>query len=447
MTRRNRLQVFNLLSDPFQRFFQKEASGGIILIIATALALFWANSPWSGLYQKIINYKLTFQLGELFLISKSLLLWVNDGLIPIFFFVVGLEIKREILTGELSEIKQASLPVIAALGGMIVPAGIFICLNYGKPGMEGWGIPMATDIAFSLGVLSLLGKRVPLNLKVFLTAFAIFNDIGAVIVIALFYSSGIYWSLLLAGSGLLLMLFVANLIGIRSIPFYIITGFIIWYLFLKSGIHPTIAGILLAFTIPANRKIRIPIFVKSLNKNLDEFCTTDCDDELLLNRKQLTAIDNMEYYIEKVQSPLQRLENSLHGFVTWFVMPAFALANAGIVFVGGPEMSGIDSLTIDIALSLFPGKLIGVFGFTYLFVKLGFSKLPANLRWVHYIGVGFLGGVGFTMSIFISTLAFNDAILTNHAKMGILFGSILSGICGYILLRFTLKEKDINSVT
>lgn len=444
MNKKSRLQVINILSDPFQRFFQTEASGGIILIIATAVALFWANSPWSGSYQNIINYKLTFQLGELFILSKSLLLWVNDGLMAIFFFVVGMEIKREILAGELSEIKQASLPVAAALGGMIVPACIFISLNYGKPGMEGWGIPMATDIAFTLGILSLLGKRVPLNLKVFLTAFAIVDDIGAVTVIAVFYTSEIYWSLLLAGSGLLLMLVIANLIGIRSIPFYILTGFVIWYLFLKSGIHPTIAGVLLAFTIPANRKIRVPAFMKKLNKNLDEFCTTECEDELLLNKKQLTAIDNMEYYIEKVQSPLQRLEHSLHGFVTWFVMPVFALANAGIIFRGGVEMSGIDSLTIDVAVSLVFGKLIGVFGFTYLFIKLGFSKLPENLRWVHYLGLGLLGGVGFTMSIFISALAFSDSILLNHAKMGILCGSFISGISGYFLLRLTLKEEDKN---
>jgi NhaA family Na+:H+ antiporter len=442
MRRKSRLQVINILSDPFQRFFQTESSGGIILIIATAIALFWANSPWSGLYQNIINYKLTFQLGELFIISKSLLLWVNDGLMAIFFFVVGLEIKREILAGELSELKQASLPIIAALGGMIVPASIFISMNYGKPGMEGWGIPMATDIAFSLGILSLLGKRVPLNLKVFLTAFAIVDDIGAVIVIALFYTSEISWTLLLAGSGLLIILVIANLAGVRNIPFYIITGFVIWYFFLKSGIHPTIAGVLLAFTIPANRKIRIPFFLKSLNKNLDEFCTTDCEDELLLNRKQLTAIDNIEYYIEKVQSPLQRLEHSLHGFVTWFVIPVFAFANAGIIFGGGIEMSGIDSLTIDVAVSLIFGKLIGVFGFTYLFVKLGFAKLPDNLKWLHYLGIGFLGGVGFTMSIFISTLAFSDMIILNHAKMGILFGSLLSGIAGYLILRLTLKVED-----
>ncbi len=441
MKKRGRLQVFNILSDPFQRFFRTEASSGIILIIATAIALFWANSSWSGLYQKIMNYNLTFQLGELFIISKSLLFWVNDGLMAIFFFVVGLEIKREILAGELSVIKQASLPVVAAIGGMIVPACIFISLNYGKPGIEGWGIPMATDIAFSLGILSLLGKRVPLNLKVFLTAFAIVDDIGAVIVIAVFYTSEINWSLLLVGSGLIIVLVIANLAGIRRIPFYILTGFIIWFLILKSGIHPTIAGVLLAFTIPVNRKIRIPLFLKRLNKNLDEFCTTDCEDDILLTGKQLAAIDNMEYLIEKVQSPLQRLEHSLHSFVTWFVMPIFALTNAGIVFGGGVEMSGIDSLTIDVAVSLVFGKLIGVFGFTYLFIKLGFSKLPVNLRWVHYLGLGLLGGVGFTMSIFISSLAFSNMILLNHAKIGILFGSFISGICGYILLRLTLKEE------
>ncbi|KPK80838.1 MAG: sodium:proton antiporter [Bacteroides sp. SM23_62_1] len=353
--------------------------------------------------------------------------------------------KREILTGELSDIKQASMPVIAAVGGMALPALLFIGLNLGKPGIEGWGIPMATDIAFSLGILSLLGKRVPLNLKIFLTAFAIVDDIGAVVIIAIFYTSEIYWAMLLISAGLYIILILANLSGIRNINFYIITGFVIWYLFLKSGIHPTIAGVLLAFTIPANRRIRIPIFLNRMQRNLDEFCPTDCEDKMLLTTKQLVAIDNIEYYIEKVQSPLQKLEHSLHGFVTFFVMPVFALANAGVVFTGGHDLSGVDALTIDIAVALLIGKFLGVFGFTWLFTKLGFLKLPGNLRWVHMMGLGFLGGVGFTMSIFISTLAYSDIILLNHAKMGILVGSFLAGISGYLLLRATLKKSDVDS--
>ena len=437
--------VFDIFSDPFQRFFRTEASSGILLIIATILALFWANSPWSGMYHNIISYKLTFQLGELFIISKSLLLWVNDGLMAIFFFVVGIEIKREVLTGELSDIKQASMPVIAAIGGMVVPALLFIGLNYGKPGIEGWGIPMATDIAFSLGILSLLGKRVPLNLKIFLTAFAIVDDIGAVIIIALFYTSGIQWTMILISAGLFAILIIANLSGFRNINFYIVIGFIIWYLFLKSGIHPTIAGVLLAFSIPANRKIRIPLFVNQVQKNLDEFCPTDCEDGILLASNQLVAIDNMEYYIEKVQSPLQRLEHSLHGFVTFFVIPVFAFANAGVIFGGNHDLSGVDALTIDIAVSLLIGKFLGVFGFTYLCTKLGFLKLPGNLKWVHFMGLGLLGGVGFSMSIFISTLAFSDILFLNHAKMGILIGSFISGISGYFLLRATLKKINEDS--
>ena len=438
-------RVFDVFTDPFQRFFQTEASSGILLIIAMVIALFWANSPWLGLYDKIINYKLTFQLGELFIVSKSLLLWVNDGLMAIFFFVVGLEIKREILTGELSDVKQASMPVVAAVGGMALPALLFIGLNHGQPGIEGWGIPMATDIAFSLGILSLLGKRVPLNLKIFLTAFAIVDDIGAVIIIAIFYTSEIYWTMILISAGLYLVLILANLSGIRSINFYIITGFVIWYLFLKSGIHPTIAGVLLAFAIPANRRIRIPIFLNRMQRNLDEFCPADCEDKMLLTTKQLVAIDNIEHYIERVQSPLQKLEHSLHGFVTFFVMPVFALANAGVVFTGGPDLSGVGDLTIDIAASLLIGKFLGVFGFTWLFAKLGFLKLPGNLKWVNIMGLGLLGGVGFTMSIFISTLAYSDIIFLNHAKMGILMGSFLSGICGYLLLRATLKKRDVDA--
>jgi len=439
MGKKKTARVFDIFTDSFQRFFQTEASSGILLIAATVIALFWANSPWSGLYENVINYKLTFHLGELFIISKSMLLWINDGLMAIFFFVVGLEIKREIFAGELSDFKQASMPVIAALGGMAVPALLFIGLNHGKPGIEGWGIPMATDIAFSLGILSLLGKRVPLNLKIFLTAFAIVDDIGAVIIIAIFYTTQIYWTMILISAGLFAILIIANLSGFRNIPFYIITGFVIWYLFLKSGIHPTIAGVLLAFTIPANRRIRIPLFVNRLQRNLEEFCPTDCEDGMLLTSKQLVAIDNMEYYIEKVQSPLQKLEHSLHGFVTFFVMPVFALANAGVVFTGGNNLSGVDALTINIAVSLLIGKFIGVFGFSYIFAKLGFLKLPGNLKWVHFMGLGILGGVGFTMSIFISTLAFSDLVILNQAKIGVLIGSFLAGISGYFLLRATLK--------
>lgn len=440
MGKKKTARVFDIFNDPFQRFFQTEASSGILLIVATVIALFLANSPWSGLYQNIINYKLTFQLGELFIISKSLLLWVNDGLMAIFFFVVGLEIKREIFAGELSDFKQASMPVIAALGGMAVPALLFIGLNHGKPGIEGWGIPMATDIAFSLGILSLLGKRVPLNLKIFLTAFAIVDDIGAVIIIAIFYTTQIYWTMILISAGLFAILIIANLSGFRNITFYIVTGFVIWYLFFKSGIHPTIAGVLLAFTIPANRRIRIPLFVNRLQRNLEEFCPTDCEDGVLLTSKQLVAIDNMEYYIEKVQSPLQKIERSLHGFVTFFVMPVFALANAGVVFAGGHILSGVDAITINIAVSLLIGKFIGVFGFSYIFAKLGFLKLPDNLKWIHFMGIGLLGGVGFTMSIFISALAFSDLVILNNAKMGILIGSFLAGICGYFLLRTTLRK-------
>jgi len=434
-------RVIDILTDPFERFFRTEASSGILLIVATVIALFWANSPWSGLYEKVIDYEFTLKLGELFKLSKSLLLWVNDGLMAIFFLVVGLEIKREILTGELSGIKQASMPVVAAIGGMVIPALFFIGLNHDKPGIEGWGIPMATDIAFSLGILSLLGKRVPLNLKIFLTAFAIVDDIGAVIIIALFYSAQIHWLMVLISAGLFLVLLIANFSGIHNINFYIITGLIIWYLFLKSGIHPTIAGVLLAFVIPANRKIRIPKFVNRLQENLDEFCQDGCEDGIFLTSKQLTAIDNIEYCTEKVQSPLQWLEHSLHGFVTFFVMPVFALVNAGIVFTGGYDLLGVDALSIDIAVSLMIGKFLGIFGFSYLFVKLGLIKLPANLKWVHIMGIALLGGVGFTMSIFISTLAFSDIIFLNHAKMGILMGSSLAGISGYILLRASLKEK------
>ena len=430
---------FDTIKEPFIRFSKIGSSGGILLIIATIAALLFANSGLGSKYE--LFWKQDFTIGsELFNLTKPIILWINDGLMAIFFFMVGLEIKRELIAGELSSPKQDALPIIAAIGGMVVPALLFTFLNSGDVGSSGWGIPMATDIAFSLGILSLLGKRVPLALKVFLVAFAIVDDIGAVIVIALFYSAEIHWSLLFIAFVLIAILFLFNYLNIHFIPFYMVIGWIVWYLFLKAGIHPTIAGVLIAFSIPATRKIKLKDFTFKIKQSIEDFCDEPCENPITLNHKQLASIDNMESHLHKVQSPLQSLEHTLHGFVTFIVMPLFAFANAGVVLTGF-SLESFNSLTLNISLSLFFGKIIGIFLFTYLTIKLKIAELPRDINWSSIFGISILGGIGFTMSIFISTLAYSNIILINQAKLGILVGSFFAALVGFIYLRISLKNK------
>jgi len=435
---------FDRVRQPFKRFLEIESAGGILLILATILALIVANSGWASAYESL--WKEEFILGsEHFNLTKPIILWINDGLMAIFFFLVGLEIKRELLVGELSSPKKAALPIIAAVGGMLVPAGLFLLFVGKGLGKEGWGIPMATDIAFSLGILSLLGKRVPLALKVFLVAFAIVDDIGAIIVIAVFYSAEIHWSLLFIALGLIAVLFLLNKARIRYIPFYMVIGWIIWFLFLKSGIHPTIAGVLIAFSIPSARKIDLEDFSFRMKRNLEDFENDPCTDDVALQHSQLASIDNMQSQIFKIQSPLQQLEHHLHGFVTYIVMPLFAFANAGVVLKGA-GLDTLNTLTLSISGSLIFGKIIGIFLFAYLTVKLGLSALPNKIKWKHILGAGMLGGIGFTMSLFISNLAYENigllrGIAENQAKLGILMGSLLAAILGYVYLKFILPKE------
>jgi len=423
---------------PFQRFFQREAASGILLIIATFIAMIWANSSFSDLYQRIVNWELTVQVGEVFKLSKPLILWVNDGLMAMFFFVVGLEIKREVLLGELSTFRQAVLPIFAAIGGMLVPALVFVLLQGNKPGVEGWGIPMATDIAFSLGILSLLGKRVPLAFKVFLAAFAIVDDLGAVLVIAAFYSKSIGWDYLLIALVLFISLAIVLRIGMRNGTVFLVIGGFIWYYFLKSGIHPTVAGVMLAFIVPVHRTIKLGVFNRIMQTNLVPFGNSESEDKILLTGEQLHALDDIETYIEKVHSPLQYLEHKMHSVTSFFVMPVFALANAGVLLSAPAGEAVIGRISVNIALSLVAGKVIGILLFSWLGIKLKFTDLPPGTRWVHMIGLGLLGGIGFTMSMFIASLAYQDAGLLNHAKIGILIGSLTAGVGGYLILRKTL---------
>lgn len=429
------------ISSSIKQFIQLETSSSILLFIVSIVAIIWANSSFGNYYEELWHHKFTIGFADTnFHLSKSLILWINDGLMAIFFFVIGLEVKREILVGELTTLREASLPIFAAIGGMTFPVLFFIFLNNGKPGVEGWGIPMATDIAFTLGILKLLGKRVPLGLKIFLTAFAIVDDIGAVLVIAIFYSTNIQWDLI--GYGMLLFGVVAFLSYRKfySKYFYFLVGFIVWILFLKSGVHPTIAGILMAFTIPINRKVDVSEYLKSVKKQLSVFKKETPTSSKLLNLDELHAIDSIENINEKVHSPLQHLEHTLHGWVSYLIMPIFALANSGVV-ISFSGLGDLSHVSINIALALVLGNTIGILTLSFIGIKLKLADLPKNVNFKQLVGVSLLGGLGFTMSLFIANLAYVDENLVAASKMGVIIGSLIAGLFGYLILRFTLKSK------
>ncbi len=428
----NNKTVIELIATPFVKFFKIEASGGIVLIFFTILALIIANSGMRDIYNAIINYELLVKIGN-FKIELPVLLWINDGLMAIFFFVVGLEIKREILTGELSSVKQASLPVFAAIGGMVLPASVYLLLNNNPETANGWGIPMATDIAFSLGVLSLLGKRVPLALKVFLVAFAIVDDLGAILIIAFFYTSDLSLNYLFIGLALFIVLITLNLLNVNKSWIYFSIGLVIWYMFLKAHVHPTIAGVLIALTIPLKRKIDRNIFVRETKENLDKLSGKTTHGE------QIILIGKIEELIGKVKSPLQTLEHKLHSFVTFVIMPIFAFANFGVVFDGVGFADIFSSVSMNIEFGLVVGKVSGILIFSWLAVKLKIAVLPKGANWKQITGIGFLGGLGFTMSLFIANLAFDNPEYLNPAKIGILIGSLISGIIGFFILNLTLQ--------
>ena len=427
------------LLSPFQKFLKIESFSGILLLLATLVALIWANSPFDDSYQSLWQYKIgiTTQSFEL---SKPLILWINDGLMAIFFFMIGLEIKREFLIGELKSVKKIAFPLYGAVGGMIVPAVMFILLNQNPETMKGWGIPMATDIAFSLAVLKVLGKRVPLSLKLFLTAFAIVDDLGAVLIIAIFYSSSINVTLLLAAIALLVVLYLLSYKGYFSKYILILFAIVIWVLFLKSGIHPTIAGILLAFSVPVRQNIDTPTFIDNLSRITDNIKKATILEKPILCKEQIEQIDDLEDLACKYQSPLQHLEHRIHDWVAYFIIPLFALANAGVTINSGVDMDTL--LIINIIIALVFGKSIGV-SFVVLFAKkLKLIEVPHDISNWQIVGVSFLAGIGFTMAIFVASLAFvSNPIYIDAAKMGIVIGSLLSAIIGYTILR--LKSKVI----
>lgn len=427
--------IEKIILNPFQKFVKIESLSGILLFGATILALIWANSPYASIYHDLWEYKVGFS-SEGFKLSKPLILWINDGLMAIFFFVIGLEIKRELRIGELNSIKKASMPIMAAVGGMIIPVLLFLLLNDDPATANGWGVSMATDIAFSLAILQLLGKRVPLSLKIFLTAFAIIDDIGAVLVIALFYSSSIHWNLIGIAFVLLLFLFGMSYFKIYYKYITVIFGIIIWVLFLKAGIHPTIAGVLLAFTVPIHQRMSMSENIGQLHNILNNIRNAKVVDEPVLTKEQIHEIDNLEDWTCKVQSPLQHLEHKLHNWVAYFIMPLFAFANAGVTLQLDMDLN--TSLILTIIVALFIGKLFGVSLFTWLGIRLKLIEKPNDISYQQIIGVGALAGVGFTMSIFIANLAFDDdPVLLGSAKIGIILASVIAGIIGYMILRFT----------
>jgi len=375
------------LTKLFKEFFDSEKAGGLILIFATALSLILANSQWQGSYTE---FWATDWGGH------SITQWINDGLMTIFFLLIGLELEREIYEGELSDIRNASLPIIAALGGMLVPAGIFMLLNYGLPTQSGTGIPMATDIAFAIGILSLLGNKVPASLKVFLIALAVIDDLGAIVVIAIFYSASISLSNLMIALGIYAVLILLNRLKVCNMIPYLIGGILMWYFMLHSGVHATITGVLLAFAIP---------FGKSIDK-----------------------------------SPSYKIQHFLHKPVAFFILPLFAVANTGIVIKSGWQDGLLEMGSLGIIAGLVIGKPLGISLFSYLAVKFKLSKLPTELKWGNIIGVGFLGGIGFTMSIFITLLAYTDMDMANNAKISILVGSVIAAIIGLVWLKIMLVK-------
>ena len=422
---------------PFQRFFRTQASGGIVLLICAVIAIAWANSPWSEYYDKLWVTNLTIGVKDFFL-EKPLILWINDGLMAIFFFVVGLEIKRELIIGELASFKKASLPFAAALGGMVVPAVIYAIINSGSDSIRGWGIPMATDIAFAIGILALFGNKIPLALKIFLTALAIVDDLGAVIVIAIFYSTDIYMTSLLIAGIILIALIICNRLYIRHPIVYLLLGIALWLALLKSGVHATIAGVISAFTIPAKARINSKDFIekgKTIISNLES--SENIGEKVPSTKEFNSAVFHLESISSKVLSPMHRLEHKLTYWVAFFIMPVFALANAGLKIDLELMTNIFNPISLGIILGLVLGKQIGIVLFSWLFVKMKVAVLPKNVSWKQLHGVSAIAGIGFTMSLFIAGLAFDKMLFMQEAKLGILFASTIAGIIGAIILKFT----------
>ena len=425
---------------PFQKFVNLQSSTGILLLATTIIALVWANSAFSESYQSFWQYEIGI-VTDSFELVKPLILWVNDGLMSIFFFLIGLEIKREFLIGELNSTKKVMFPLFGALGGIALPVILYLVLNQNPDTLKGWGIPMATDIAFALAVLKVLGNRVPTSLKIFLTAFAIVDDLGAVLVIAIFYSGELNLVMLGGALGLLALIYILSYRGLYSEFVTIIAGFIVWLLFLKAGLHPTLAGILMAFAVPVRQKISTDEFTDQLDSIVKNIKESTILQKPVLSGEQLELIDDLENWSDKYRSPLQHLEHKLHNWVAYLVIPIFALANAGVAINGEGGLE--TALVVNIMICLILGKSIGISTVIFAARKLKLIDVPSDITNRQIVGVSFLAGIGFTMAIFIAGLAFNSSPeYIDSAKIGILIGSFISAILGYGILRFnSVKGK------
>ena len=419
---------------PFQEFSESEAAGGVLLLLAAALALAWANSPWAKSYYTLWEHKFTIGFEGLAL-SKSILHWINDGLMAIFFFVVGLEIKRELLVGELASPRRATLPIAGALGGVVMPALLYLVLNVGGEGAAGWGIPMATDIAFAIGAMALLGSRVPAGLKVFLIALAIADDIVAVVVIAIFYTGNLSWPSLGAAAGFFAALLAASKFGVRHSLVFALLAVCLWMAMLFSGVHATIAGVLAAVAVPARPRIDVEKFTARGRQLLDQMEYPEKGEEhILRSEARQVALLALEDACEKVKTPLQRFEHTLLPWVRLIIMPLFAFANAGVPLGTNFASAATSPISLGIVLGLLVGKPVGIFCASWLAVRFKLASLPAQVSWRQILGAGALGGIGFTMSIFIAGLAFTEQPLLEVAKLGIFVGSLVAGGAGFLLL-------------
>ena len=435
-------KAFKRVSTPFEHFLHAQTTTGMILMMTTVLALLLANSPLSEAYTHFFHTNITFNVGS-WKLSHTLHHWINDGLMTIFFFIIGLEIKREVLAGELSNIKVAALPILSAIGGMIFPALIYTSINHDTLGAGGWGIPMATDIAFAISALVLLGKRVPASLVTFLVALAIVDDLGAVLVIAAFYTEQIHTIPLMWAGGAFLVMLSFNRFGIQMILPYFIMGILMWFFMLESGVHATIAGVIAALAIPSRPKEVPAYFTRETRNLLDEYDNYPVDTEYKIHEKQISILTNIKDKINAISTPSARLEQSLHLPIALIIIPLFALANAGISMDFNTIADNIvKPISMGVIAGLILGKVIGIFAVAWLAIKLKIATLPKGSTMSQIFGVSFLGGIGFTMSIFVADLAFiNSPELVFQAKLGILTASLLSGLIGYFWLRFASNKK------
>jgi NhaA family Na+:H+ antiporter len=417
--------------DTGRKFLDRETTGGLLLIAATVIALALGNSPWADAYHHLLRDEIVLGVFDHFTFRMTVEGWINDGLMSIFFLVAGMELKREVLVGELSSLKKASMPLLGALGGMVVPALVFVGFNLGTRNIDGWAIPMATDIAYSLGIIGLLGKRVPAQLKVFLIALAIADDLGAILIIAIFYSEQIRWTYMGAGVGVFVALLACNHLGLRGLVWYVFGGVLLWYCFLSSGVHPSISGVLFAVAIPVKPGLDSEVFVRRAAKNVEGLKGANVESRSPFEDEvQRDLLDRMAKDSVRASSPLLRMENALVGVNALFIVPVFAVANAGVELDVSVGSVLFGPLGMGIVVGLVVGKSVGVISFVYAGKLLGFGELHESLRWGHVVGGGMIAGIGFTMSLFITALAFGDPGLVKVSKIAVLVASLISALGG-----------------